>query len=443
MLSACSELVTPLPSSGSAPSSAGIASGSRTASIPEARSISRRWPSSPNPVTSVQALARYASRQAAAEAADCTIVAIAASTRRDGDQPARRRGEDHAGAERLGQDQPVAGTQPGLAQQLSGPRPPGHGKAERELGALGAVPADQHGAGRLEHVEAAAQHVKEVVLDDRRARRRQGGDRQCGLRRAAHRIDVAERMGRGDPAEQIRVVDHRAEEIDGLQQRRRAGERDQRRIVRAVEADHHGAARRRMEPRHDPAEHRRRHLGGATAAAHRVFSRLRAASPAIRGSAASSAGRSSPSAATAAGHRRRTARARRRPARRRCRSAPARAFAARRAAAAGRRARGADWRRAADPAGPRRPRPSRADGRASSRRRRPRRSAGLAGERSLSSTAMKPSGVSGRPVSASHGAAPASVTHSASSNSIRLPSAQSRTPGATRTTALPASTVTR
>ncbi len=57
-------------------------------------------------------------------------------------EPARRRSQDHASAERLGQDQAVAGTQPGLAQQLSWPRPPGHGKSEREFGALGAVPTD-------------------------------------------------------------------------------------------------------------------------------------------------------------------------------------------------------------------------------------------------------------------------------------------------------------
>ena len=134
--------------------------------------------------------------------------------------------------------------------------------------------ANQHGACRLKHVETTAQHVKEVVLDDRRARRRQGGNRQCALRRSSHRVNVAKRMGRGNPAEQIRIVDHRAEKIDGLQQRRRPGERDQRRIVRAVETNHDRAARRRMEPPHGAAEDRRRDLRGATAAAHRAFTRL-------------------------------------------------------------------------------------------------------------------------------------------------------------------------
>ena len=208
--------------------------------------------------------------------------------------PARIGREDHPGAERLGQDQPVAGAQPALAQQLPRPRSPGHGKAESQLGTLGTVPADQHGSRRFEHVEPAAQHVKEVVLDDRRARRRQGGDRQRALRRAPHRVDVAERMSGGDPSEQIGVVDHRAEEIDGLQQWRRTGERDQRGVVRAVEPDHHRVARRRLQPLHDPASTAAgtlaaqppQRIGSSPASA--------AAFPAIRGSAASSADRSSP-----------------------------------------------------------------------------------------------------------------------------------------------------
>ena len=56
---------------------------------------------------------------------------------------------------------------------------------------------------------------------------------------------------------------------------------------------------------------------------------------------------------------------------------------------------------------------------------------------------MKPLPVSGSPVSTSHGAAPASVTQSASSNSIRLPLVQTSAPGSTRTTALPVKTVIR
>ena len=53
------------------------ASGSRTASLADACSISRRWPRRPNPVTSVQAVAPMAEQRRQRRAADCTIVAIA------------------------------------------------------------------------------------------------------------------------------------------------------------------------------------------------------------------------------------------------------------------------------------------------------------------------------------------------------------------------------
>ena len=40
-------------------------------------------------------------------------------------EPARIGREDHAGTERLGQDQTVTGAQPALAQELTGARPAG------------------------------------------------------------------------------------------------------------------------------------------------------------------------------------------------------------------------------------------------------------------------------------------------------------------------------
>src|SRR6516165_8300496 len=52
------------------------------------------------------------------------------------------------------------------------------------------MPPDQHGASRLEHLDPAAQHVEQVVLDDWRPGRRQGGDGERGLRRTSHRINV-------------------------------------------------------------------------------------------------------------------------------------------------------------------------------------------------------------------------------------------------------------
>src|SRR5271166_1075335 len=64
-------------------------------------------------------------------------------------------------------------------------------------------------------------------------------------------------------------------------------------------------------------------------------------------------------------------------------------------------------------------------------------------DRRVSSIAMKPSAVSGIPVSASQGAAPASVTHRASSKAIRFPSSQISAAGSTLTISLSVSTATR
>ena len=183
-LSACSELARPRPKRGRARRRApGSPPGSRAASIAEARSISSRWPSRPNPVTSVQAVAPWATRQAAAAAADCSIVAIAPSTAARRGQPAHLGGEDHAGAERLRSGS--AGRralQPALAQQPSGAaaaRSPQSRAPVRRPRRCGRRPAPRRPASSTS--SAAAQHVKEVVLDDRRARGRQGGDRQRGL----------------------------------------------------------------------------------------------------------------------------------------------------------------------------------------------------------------------------------------------------------------------
>ena len=88
---------------------------------------------------------------------------------------------------------------------------------------------------------------------------------------------------------------------------------------------------------------------------------------------------------------------------------------------------------------PHRPRPSRADGRASSRRHR-RQTPRIARRAQVSSVSTNPLASSASPVSASQGAAAASVTHSASSKPIAAPSAAISRPGSTRTTGLAATT---
>ena len=90
--------------------------------------------------------------------------------------------------------------------------------AKLDLAIADRVPAEQRDAGFAQLVEAAAEDRGdgfgiEIVFGKRR-------DRQRRERTAAHRIHVAQRIGRGDLAVEIRVVHDRREEIDRLHQRR-------------------------------------------------------------------------------------------------------------------------------------------------------------------------------------------------------------------------------
>ena len=259
----------------------------------------------------------------------------------------------------------------------------------------------------------------------------------------AHRINVAERVVGGDAPEQIRVLDHRAEEIDGLQERRRARKRHDRRVVGAAEPERHGRFRRRIEPRDRARQHLGRNLGGAAAAAHRalarrvgllrherqvgVFPHPAPVDPVLE----------PPQAASVC--RERSARG----------DGPPVAGADQRQRALLRHGatQATAGQRPPQIVGERRPGAHRIDAGLLARVGRHRRDV-AGGEHRLVAPASaasrrprrKPRSSSGRPVSASHGAPPASVTHSASSNAIVLPSAAISRPGSTDATGVSVST---
>ena len=56
-------------------------------------------------------------------------------------------------------------------------------------------------------------------------------DVQRGERLTAHRVDVGQRVRRGDLPEQIRIVDDRREEVDGLHEREIVGQHEDARVV--------------------------------------------------------------------------------------------------------------------------------------------------------------------------------------------------------------------
>mmetsp|Transcript_14140 Transcript_14140/g.36288 ORF Transcript_14140/g.36288 Transcript_14140/m.36288 type:complete len:203 (+) Transcript_14140:193-801(+) len=90
--SPCREEVTPAAATSAAPSSSGTASKSSSTSTCCGRAISTRWPSSPKPVTSVQAVAPCCRRQSTAGPLDSRMLASAPLTQR----PAAPRRAPHA-----------------------------------------------------------------------------------------------------------------------------------------------------------------------------------------------------------------------------------------------------------------------------------------------------------------------------------------------------------
>ena len=84
---------------------------------------------------------------------------------------------------------------------------------------------------------------------------------------AAHRVDVGERVGRGDAAEVERIVDHRHEEVGGRDDAGLVVEPPHRRVVAGLRADEQiGEGRRRRLLGEQLAQHGGRQLAAAAAA---------------------------------------------------------------------------------------------------------------------------------------------------------------------------------
>ena len=142
---------------------------------------------------------------------------------------------DDAGAERLGEEQNVAGARAAVGENPRGIDRSGDGVPEFDFLILHGVAAKQRDARFAQLVESAAKDFADGPGLEALFRER--GDRERGQRPAAHRVDVADGVGRGDLAVDVRVVDDRREEVDGLHERRSALPREHTRIVRGPEVD--------------------------------------------------------------------------------------------------------------------------------------------------------------------------------------------------------------
>ena len=141
---------------------------------------------------------------------------------------------DDAGAERLGEEQPVAGTEPALDEDPIGMDPSRHAESVLRLVVHDRVATGDDPAGLGDLVGAAA----EDLGDDRLwhvSREAGHGEREHHL--APHRVDVRHGVGGGDRAPRVRVVHYRREEIDRLHDRHVGTDPVDGRVVGALEPD--------------------------------------------------------------------------------------------------------------------------------------------------------------------------------------------------------------
>ena len=123
-------------------------------------------------------------------------------------------------------------------------------------------------AARLGDLLRAAAHD---LAEDRRVERlRERRDVERHQHLAAHRVDVAHGVRRGDRAERVRVVDDGREEVDRLDDRQVVGQAVDGGVVGAVEPDEEVGERRGVERlrdrRDDVGQRRERGLAGAAGA---------------------------------------------------------------------------------------------------------------------------------------------------------------------------------
>ena len=122
----------------------------------------------------------------------------------------------------------------------------GDGEARLDLVVLDAMAADDGHAGLGHFVQSAAEDLAEDLVGE--FSRGKADDRQRGQRPPAHRINVAERIGRRDLAERVGIIDRGREDVDRLYQGRMLIEQEHARVVAGRHSHQHAGIGGRGEP---------------------------------------------------------------------------------------------------------------------------------------------------------------------------------------------------
>ncbi len=144
------------------------------------------------------------------------------------DDAVLERAGEHADAEPLGEHQPVAGPCAAVVHDLVRLGDAGHGQAVLGFLVVDGVPAGELRAG-LEHLLHAA--AEDLAQEAEVEVGRPGDEVHRRQRPGAHRVDVAERVRRGELPEPVRRVDHGREEVDRLHEAEVVADRHHRGVV--------------------------------------------------------------------------------------------------------------------------------------------------------------------------------------------------------------------
>ncbi len=257
------------------PSITGTAAASTTAATPDPAQSSRRWPSRPKPVTSVAACTASPTSTAASRAPALSVVitSTARATSRVGRRVALERGGDHSEPDRLREHEHVADPGARVGEHVVGMHGADDGESVLRLGVVDRVAAADERTGRAQDLGAPVEHPREQV--EGQALARPGDEVQREQWRAPHRVDVGQRVRRGDAAPVERVVDDRGEEVGGDHDGEVVAQPVHRGVVGGVEPDEQiGVGRGGTEAADEP-EHGPEVGGGELARAARAVRELR------------------------------------------------------------------------------------------------------------------------------------------------------------------------
>ena len=126
------------------------------------------------------------------------------------------------------------GRAPGVREHALGIHQPGHRVTELDLLVADRVAANHRAACFLHLGVAALENAFQDVEIASRVRKTHNGERRN--RPASHGVNVAQRVGRGDLAEGVRVVHDGREEVHGLDQRQVGRELIHSRVVGGLKA---------------------------------------------------------------------------------------------------------------------------------------------------------------------------------------------------------------